>query len=237
MRERTKGFISGILVSAAILGTLGTATASTGKMTKTVEYNNIGVMVNGKKVDLKDANGNTVEPFMIGGTNYLPVRAVGETLGMDVSWNSKSKTVVMTGGSDTNKMRCMNFYHQLYVCFAGYAEVLSNMENNISGYQTTEAKSTILPGLDRTIKTQISNLNSLYSGLVKDGLTSSEDVNIMGEFNRLASLTSSKIETLMSSTSSSAINSVQYGAITAAGDALGGCVKTSNSFNLAYWKI
>jgi hypothetical protein len=38
-------------------------------------------------------NGVSVEPFIINGTTYLPVRAVAEALDMEVSWDNASKSV------------------------------------------------------------------------------------------------------------------------------------------------
>ena len=36
-------------------------------------YNNIKIYIDGAEIVPKDANGNTVEPFMMNGTTYLPV--------------------------------------------------------------------------------------------------------------------------------------------------------------------
>lgn len=58
-----------------------------------VQYCGIKLVVNGAPVTPKDANGSTVEPFIYNGTTYLPVRAVGNALGQDVSWNGNTKTV------------------------------------------------------------------------------------------------------------------------------------------------
>ena len=43
----------------------------------------------------KDAAGNVVEPFIMNGTTYLPVRAVGEALGMSVNWDGNTHTVYL----------------------------------------------------------------------------------------------------------------------------------------------
>lgn len=64
----------------------GSALATSGKVTKELEYRNISVTLDGEKLDLRDAKGNAVEPFMFEGTNYLPVRALAESLGLSVSW-------------------------------------------------------------------------------------------------------------------------------------------------------
>ena len=64
-------------------------------ISKTVEvvYNNIKLNIDGTEITPKDANGNVVEPFNFNGTVYLPVRAVGEALGKDVSWDDIVKPI------------------------------------------------------------------------------------------------------------------------------------------------
>lgn len=91
-----KSFFAGMLTMLLIVCLTGTALATTGKVTKELEYRNISVSLDGKKLDLRDAKGNAVEPFMFEGTNYLPVRALAESLGLNVAWDGKTATVVLT---------------------------------------------------------------------------------------------------------------------------------------------
>ena len=90
---KCKKVISLIVVLAIVLTT--TALASVGKRTAELYYNNIKVMINGKEVTPTDANGNALEPFIIEGTTYLPVRGVASALGMNVGWNSETNTVTL----------------------------------------------------------------------------------------------------------------------------------------------
>lgn len=87
--------ISFIIVVCLVLSLSIVAYASNGSVTKTLFYNNIKVTLNGKEVALKDANGNIVEPFIIDGTTYLPVRGVAGALNLDVDWDSATNTVVL----------------------------------------------------------------------------------------------------------------------------------------------
>ena len=63
--------------------------------TKELIANYVGVqlVVHGTEVTPKDANGSVVEPFIVDGTTYLPVRAVAEALGEEVSWDGTTKTI------------------------------------------------------------------------------------------------------------------------------------------------
>jgi len=90
-----KGFIAGVLTTLLLVSSICMAGASVAKIQKTVEYKNIQVSLDGKKLDLKDAAGNAVEPFMFDGTNYLPARALAEALGLDVAWDGSTNTVVL----------------------------------------------------------------------------------------------------------------------------------------------
>ena len=90
---KCKKVICMVLVLAAVLAT--TAFATVGSRTAELFYNNIKVMINGKEVTPTDANGNAVEPFIIDGTTYLPVRGVASALGMNVGWDSATNTVTL----------------------------------------------------------------------------------------------------------------------------------------------
>ena len=71
------------------------AFAAGSSYTKNLLANYVGVqlVVDGVTVIPKDANGNIVEPFIVDGTTYLPVRAVAEALGREVSWDGTTQTV------------------------------------------------------------------------------------------------------------------------------------------------
>ena len=54
------------------------------------------VIIDGTKRIFKDEQNNTVYPLLNNGTTYLPVRAIGELMGKNVSWNASTKTVTLT---------------------------------------------------------------------------------------------------------------------------------------------
>lgn len=93
---KKRSFIAGMLTMLLIMTLVVPAAATVGKVTKELEYRDISVTLDGKKLDLRDAKGNPVEPFMFEGTNYLPVRALAESLGLNVAWDGKTATVVLT---------------------------------------------------------------------------------------------------------------------------------------------
>jgi hypothetical protein len=122
-----KGFLAGFLTALLVVSLVGTAAATSGKVQKELEYRDISVSLDGKKLDLKDAQGNAVEPFMFEGTNYLPVRALAESLGLNVSWDGKTSTVVLTTPQESKATyitRTGSKYHNDSTCNGGtYWEV------------------------------------------------------------------------------------------------------------------
>ena len=99
-QNRWKDMLAGALVVTAVAGLAVPALAATGSRNVRVDYSDIKLVINGETVTPKDGDGNVVEPFTIDGTTYLPVRAVANALGMDVSWNGNTNTVTLTGGVD-----------------------------------------------------------------------------------------------------------------------------------------
>ena len=91
-----RGFISGVLATVFCAGLIGTASASVGRRTMEADYQNIRITLDGKEITPTDANGNVVEPFSVDGTTYLPVRAIGNALGLGVDWDGSTGTVVLT---------------------------------------------------------------------------------------------------------------------------------------------
>lgn len=60
----------------------------------------IKVYLNGKRLEMKDADGNTVTPVVINGTTYLPIRAISEALEVDVMWDDDARAVYLTSGGN-----------------------------------------------------------------------------------------------------------------------------------------
>ena len=90
-----------ILVATLILGiTIGqlfsvSAWAKSGNEYISAMFNNIKIVVDGTQIQPKDANGNPIEPFIVNGTTYLPVRAVANAVGKEVYWDGPNWTVFL----------------------------------------------------------------------------------------------------------------------------------------------
>ena len=60
-----------------------------------ITYRNIRIFLNGEELSLVNANGDTVEPFILNSNSsvYLPLRIIGEALGLNVHWDGVANTV------------------------------------------------------------------------------------------------------------------------------------------------
>lgn len=108
MKEKRKGFISGVLTTVIALSLVGTAAATIGSRNITADYSDIKITLNGTRITPTDANGNEVEPFAVNGTTYLPVRAIANALGIYAYWDANTNTVTLTDYNSTK----LNYMYQ-----------------------------------------------------------------------------------------------------------------------------
>jgi hypothetical protein len=83
--------ITAVLAAVLVLTSVSYA-ASYGVYKKIdVLYNNIKIIVNDKTL------ASDPEPFIYNGTTFVPIRLIGEALGMDVQWDRARNAVVIQG--------------------------------------------------------------------------------------------------------------------------------------------
>lgn len=92
------------IVAVALIGVLavGTAAATAYQTISAALRPDITVELNGKEQTMKDVNGKEVYPISYNGSTYLPIRAIGEALGLTVNWDSATQTVDLTGSAVTD---------------------------------------------------------------------------------------------------------------------------------------
>ncbi len=93
MKERIRTLIVGIIIGALLVPT---AFATVGTVTKELSYNNIKITLDGKEITPTDASGAYVEPFIMDGTTYLPVRGIANALDLGVEWDGGTNTVKLS---------------------------------------------------------------------------------------------------------------------------------------------
>lgn len=96
--------IVSIVSAVALLGAFSVGLASNNDVQQTTSYRNISLQVNGSTVVPRDASGTAVEPFIINGTTYLPIRGVASALGIGVDWDDTTHTVKLTGNTSSSEI-------------------------------------------------------------------------------------------------------------------------------------
>ena len=118
-----KRIVSLVLVVVLVFALASTVSAVANTISAQLTYRDIKITLDGKSITPKDATGKTVEPFIMDGTTYLPVRAVADALGLDVKWDSSTSTVRLSGGAaDTDNVyitRTGSKYHLDDSCNGG----------------------------------------------------------------------------------------------------------------------
>ncbi|MBP1930057.1 DUF3298 domain-containing protein [Ammoniphilus resinae] len=92
-QDTVKGIVLGSVLTFGLTASMGNLSAAGIYKKLEAAFNDIKVNVQGKAVELTDAKGKKVEPFIVDGTTYLPVRAMAEVLGQPVEWDSHNNTV------------------------------------------------------------------------------------------------------------------------------------------------
>lgn len=81
MKKTIKGYILGFLTAVILVGG-ATYAAQT-----------VRIVLNGTELVPTDVTGKRVDPILVDGTTYLPVRAIADALGLNVGWDEATYTV------------------------------------------------------------------------------------------------------------------------------------------------
>lgn len=95
---KNKLMFSAVALFFAILAV--SAVASGKLVQKELLYDDIKITLDGEEIIPTDVNGNYVEPFIIEGTTYLPVRGIANSLGLGVDWDDETNTVLLTSNEE-----------------------------------------------------------------------------------------------------------------------------------------
>ena len=98
--NRLNRILTAVLVLALLATAAGAAIASSRTVEAVLTYRDIHITLDGQELLPTDVNGNYVEPFILDGTTYLPVRGVASALGLEVSWDAETNTVALERGTE-----------------------------------------------------------------------------------------------------------------------------------------
>ena len=95
-KQSMRNFICGFFTALLLLAFVVPSFAESASRQITAIYGGIEIYINGAKLVPKDVNGNYVQPFVVDGTTYLPIRAVAEAVGYDVNYDDETHTATLS---------------------------------------------------------------------------------------------------------------------------------------------
>ncbi len=85
----------GLVITIILSMAIGAYAASNTEEIKVLLNKSLKVKVNGELLAVTDSSGKPAYPITYNGTTYLPVRSVGESVGLKVGFDSNSNTVLL----------------------------------------------------------------------------------------------------------------------------------------------
>ena len=142
-----------ILMFALFLSTSFAANAY--KKSIEVEYG-IDVEFNGQQIAMADATGKPVDAFVYQGTTYVPIRAISETFGADVGYDSSTNTAYVY---DDFSEICAVVNAMSYISSSCYNTILLQMAT--MGADTASDMSAELNTIDEQVDNMYDTLSFL----------------------------------------------------------------------------
>ncbi|MDR1247214.1 MAG: copper amine oxidase N-terminal domain-containing protein [Clostridiales Family XIII bacterium] len=136
-----------------------------GVRTLTASFDDIKIFINDEEISPKDAAGNAVEPFIVSGTTYLPVRAVAEAFGLTVSWNAATKSVYI--GEQPEATAAADSVFAEYLAATSAIEKANSFASDVKG------------SMSMTIGGQKTDMQ--ISGSVKAIMSSDTDIEVLAD--------------------------------------------------------
>lgn len=99
----------------------------------------VKILVNGAEYTNKDKNGNVLETIAYNGYNYLPVKSIADIADMDIEWNDKNRTVVLSTRNNNFKLlKATKVQNSLDVGEYGRAILKGNPTTGYTWHYTVE---------------------------------------------------------------------------------------------------
>ena len=94
MKFNIKSMAIGVVIGATLVS--GVVMATPIGRNLWAEFANIGIWVDGERLIPRDVAGREVEPFVVDGTTFVPIRAISQAFGNDVEWSMSFRGVSTT---------------------------------------------------------------------------------------------------------------------------------------------
>ena len=177
-----------VAVMMLVMSFSSTGFASWLDQTIKASYRNISVYVNGTVKQAKNVSGVVIEPFIVDGTTYVPLRGIADILGYQVSFNPTTYRIDITG-TDISTLTQRIIQQEatikaLEAKLAAQAVDLADMEDQLNDDYTDiegiDIENIILDGDEDDIEVAVYvDLNT--TGLIAewDALTDAEILNFL----------------------------------------------------------
>lgn len=155
-------------------------------------YNNIKIFKNGTQVHM------TVEPFIIDGTTYIPLRAVSELLDKDVTWDQATYSV---GINDKPGMNPQQLYSQVINQQLTISQLESKIKELESQLDKKTSSTTSISAMEKQLNKDYGKYKKIDFDIdlkeSKNKITVEIYVDLDVDYSRWDSLTTKEIETFL----------------------------------------
>lgn len=207
--HKISSFLAGMITMALLIGLCGTAFAAARTEQQTLHFNNIKIKLNGETVTPKNEGGGVVEPFIINGTTYLPVRAVSNMLGCTVGWDANTHTVSLESNTtDFGYVQLLGYCEILRESFSQMQTAFGTMATKVSIQEYMSLPSNdgtnYYAAVERQTKSKLETIAGHYN--VCHDILTEEEKNLYTEYVRLANILIDWSGTLQSFPSSATLD-------------------------------
>lgn len=168
-RGRRRFFLTAGLAAVLVLvfaaGAFGAQSVS--RRSLSAIFRNIRININGNFLETEE------QPFIVGGSTYVPLRVVSEALGTLVNWDSENNVVSITGDAAGNSQ---TFQQQLQEKDAEIAELKAEIQALKGDQVDDDTPADTVKTLSGLTKNLVSDYDELQDVKIKDiRLTGNED--------------------------------------------------------------
>ena len=159
--------IAGATALSIVMATTGMADSVIKEITAHMNYG-LKMKLNGQAFNPTEADGSAIRPITYNGRTYLPVAALGEALGIGVSWDGATQTVII--GENDEKT-----YLTADMIWSPYYGVVYTEDTDNLAYDGNVFRNGVLMGNPRGTELRI-NTEKKYSKIAITFLAQNKDV-------------------------------------------------------------
>ena len=199
MKMRTKGkmIVSWIVVCVLMLSVFSIGYAADAKRVVKLDalYNNIKIIVNGQQATSPVVNGKVIEPFIVSGTTYVPLRMLAEAFNKDIVWDGAEYKITITDKQDPRIIDLNNRIIQKDIQIAELNKKIEGLEAQIA-LQNSKGSSSSSSSALRDLEDDLNDDYGTYKNIKFDIELSGKDTKITVKIYPVSSSDQSKWNSL-----------------------------------------